>query len=62
MNAKEIEKIIIADGWKLKNVKGDHFHYVHPTKSGKVTIPMSKKRSDLHPKTVNSILKQAGLK
>lgn len=62
MNAKEIEKILIADGWKLKNVKGDHFHYVHPTKPGKVTIPMSKKRSDLHPNTVSSILKQAGLK
>ena len=62
MNAKELEKIILADGWKLKNVKGDHFHYIHPTKPGKVTIPMSKKKSDLHPKTANSILKQAGLK
>lgn len=62
VSPKEIEKMLLADGWRLKNVKGDHFHYVHPTKPGKVTIPMSKKRSDLHPKTANNILKQAGLK
>lgn len=62
MNTKEIEKIILADGWKLKSVKGDHFQYVHPTKPGKVTIPSSKKKRDLHPKTADSILRQAGLK
>lgn len=62
LSPKEIEKIILADGWKFKNAKGDHNHYIHPIKPGKVTIPMSKKKSDLHPKTINSILKQAGLK
>lgn len=62
LSPKEIEKIILTDGWKFKNAKGDHNHYIHPVKPGKVTIPMSKKKSDLHPKTINSILKQAGLK
>ncbi|MCD7916870.1 MAG: type II toxin-antitoxin system HicA family toxin [Clostridiales bacterium] len=62
MSPRDVEKIILADGWRLKNIKGDHYHYIHPTKPGKVTIPMSKKKSDLHPKTVASILKQAGLK
>lgn len=62
MTVKEVEKIILADGWVFKSMKGDHKHYIHPTKPGKVTIPMSKKKSDLHPKTVSSILKQAGLK
>lgn len=61
MSPKELEKIILADGWRYKNSKGDHNHYVHPTKPGKVTIPMSKKRSDLRLGTVNSILRQAGL-
>ncbi len=62
MKPREIERIILDDGWVYKNTKGDHKHFVHPTKPGKVTIPQSKKKSDLHPKTVKSILAQAGLK
>lgn len=50
MNTKEIEKIILADGQKLKSVKGDHFQYVHPTKPGKVTIPSSKRSVIFIPK------------
>ena len=61
LTPKELERIILADGWKFKNAKGDHFHYIQPTKPGKVTIPMSKNKSDLHPKTYKLILKQAGL-
>ncbi len=61
MNFKEIEKIIKADGWKLKASQGSHFQYVHPAKPGKVTIPNHGKR-DLSPGVVKSILKQAGLK
>lgn len=37
-----------------------HHHYKRPTKAGLVTIPHPKK--DLKIGTVNSILKQAGLK
>ena len=57
---KEMEKIIMEDGWVFKNQTGSHRHYVHPTKSGKVTIPFHCK--DLLKATENSILKQAGLK
>ena len=60
MRAEEIEKLILADGWKLKAQKGSHRHYIHPTKPGKVTIPFHK--GDLDKGTANSILKQAGLK
>lgn len=59
MRADEIEKIIMSDGWYLKNQKGSHRQYKHPTKSGKVTIPFH--RGDLDKRTVKSILKQAGL-
>lgn len=59
MRFKEVEKIILNDGWYLKNSKGSHNHYVHPTKKGKVTIPNHS--GDLDPRTVKSILKQAGL-
>lgn len=38
MRAREIEKIILNDGWTFKTERGSHRHYVHPTKEGKVTI------------------------
>jgi len=38
-----------TDGWILRSVEGSHHHFKHPNK-------------DLHIKTVNSILKQVGLK
>ncbi|HHW94569.1 MAG TPA: type II toxin-antitoxin system HicA family toxin [Mogibacterium sp.] len=60
MRAREIEKIIEKDGWKLKSTKGSHRHYKHPSKPGKVTIPFH--TGDLDKRTVKSILEQAGLK
>ncbi len=60
MTPKEIEKIISKDGWEHKNIAGSHKQFVHPIKPGKVTIPQHKE--DLDKRTVNSILKQAGLK
>ena len=36
---REMEKLILADGWIFKSQEGSHRHYVHPTKPGKVTIP-----------------------
>ena len=60
MRFREIEKMVLDDGWTLVNVSGSHYQYKHPTKPGKVTIPFHK--GDVHPKTASSILKQAGLK
>lgn len=57
---REMEKIILADGWRLKMQIGSHRQYVHPSKPGKVTIPFHSK--DLPKGTENSIRKQAGLK
>jgi len=59
---KEMEKIMIADGWQLDHINGSHHHYKHPTKKGMVTIPFHTKPKDLPKKTVASILRQAGLK
>ncbi|MCI9507022.1 MAG: type II toxin-antitoxin system HicA family toxin [Oscillospiraceae bacterium] len=58
--ARELEKIIQADGWRFKSQEGSHRHYVHPVKPGKVTIPFHS--GDIPRSTENSILKQAGLK
>lgn len=60
MTAKEVIRILKADGWTKKSQKGSHLQMVHPSKPGKVTIPIH--QNDLDPKTYNSILKQAGLK
>lgn len=60
LKPREMEKIILADGWVFKSQEGSHRHYVHPVKNGKVTIPFHCK--DLPKGTELSIVKQAGLK
>lgn len=60
MKPRELEKIILADGWVFKSQVGSHRHYIHPVKSGKVTIPFHGK--DIPKGTEISILKQAGLR
>ncbi len=60
MTSKDMERLILADGWVFKSQVGSHRHYVHPTKTGKVTIPFHSK--ELKRGTELSILKQAGLK
>ena len=60
MKPREMEKLILADGWIFKSQEGSHINYIHPTKPGKVTIPFHKGK-DLSRKTENSIKKQAGL-
>ena len=60
MTAQELEKIILKDGWKFESARGSHRQYKHGTKKGKVTIPWHK--GDIPKGTLNSVLKQAGLK
>lgn len=60
MRSEELIKMVEEDGWVLKRVTGSHHHFTHPTKKGLVTVPHPKK--DLPKGTVNSVLKQAGLK
>lgn len=60
MRFREIEKMILNDGWFLVDVQGSHHQYRHPVKPGRVTIP--RHRGDIPPRVLNSILKQAGLK
>lgn len=59
MRFRELEKILLSDGWVFKKAKGSHYSYIHPTKPGKVTIPNH--TGDLDPRTVQSIFKQAQL-
>lgn len=59
MRFKEIEKTLLADGWRQIAQKGSHRQYVHPVKKGKVTVPDH--RGDVNPNIVRSIWKQAGI-
>jgi predicted RNA binding protein YcfA (HicA-like mRNA interferase family) len=61
MKVKEVLKLIAADGWYLVGTKGSHRQYKHPNKQGRVTVP-GMLSDDLAPGTLNSIMKQAGLK
>jgi len=60
MNFKELERIIKADGWELKNVTGLHYQYTHPVKPGKVTIPCHK--GDIAKVVAKYVFEQAKLK
>jgi predicted RNA binding protein YcfA (HicA-like mRNA interferase family) len=61
LNVRDAIKLVENDGWFLVRTRGSHRQYKHPEKRGLVTIP-GKMKDDLAPATMNSILKQAGLK
>jgi predicted RNA binding protein YcfA (HicA-like mRNA interferase family) len=61
MKVREVIALVEADGWVLVNMRGDHRQYKHLSKPGRVTIS-GHRNDDVHPKTLNSILTQAGLR
>jgi predicted RNA binding protein YcfA (HicA-like mRNA interferase family) len=61
MKVSEILRLLSDDGWYLVATRGSHRQFKHATKLGRVTVP-GKPGDDLAPGTLNSILKQAGLK
>jgi predicted RNA binding protein YcfA (HicA-like mRNA interferase family) len=60
MRSREVIELLEADGWYEVAVKGSHRQFKHPAKPGRVTVPHPK--SEMAKGTLNSILKQAGLK
>lgn len=60
MNSREALKLLTKDGWYEVQTKGSHIQLKHPTKPGRVTVPAH--GGNLPAGTLNSILKQAGLK
>lgn len=61
MKVDEAIRMIEKDGWYHVATRGSHRQYKHPTKPGRVTIA-GKFSDTIAPGTLNSILKQAGLK
>lgn len=60
MRSRQVIGLLIEHGWYEVAVKGSHHQFKHPERPGRVTVPHPK--SDLPKGTVNSILKQAGIK
>lgn len=60
MDSANILRALIADGWIEVGQKGSHKQLKHPTKRGRVTIPMPVK--DMPIGTLRSIEKQSGLR
>lgn len=58
---RDVLHLLRKDGWVLFRSKGSHQQYAHPTKNGVVTVSYHSGNEDLHPKTLASILRQAGL-
>jgi len=61
MKVSDLLRLLHEDGWFLVATRGSHRQFKHPMKPGRVTVP-GKLTNDLAPGTLNSILKQAGLR
>ena len=61
MKVRDLLALLEGDGWYQARMKGSHRQYRHPTKSGTVTVS-GHLGIDVPPGTLNSVLKQAGMK
>jgi predicted RNA binding protein YcfA (HicA-like mRNA interferase family) len=60
MKVREVLRRLGHDGWGVVRTRGDHRQLKHPEKPGTVTVS-GHLGDDIHPKTLASILRQAGL-
>jgi predicted RNA binding protein YcfA (HicA-like mRNA interferase family) len=61
MKVAEVLRMLEEDGWYLVATRGSHREFKYSSKPGRVTVS-GKPSDDLAPGTLNSILKQSGLK
>lgn len=61
VKVSEVLRMLHQDGWFLVATRGSHRQFKHPSKAGRVTVA-GKPSDDLAAGTLNSILKQSGLK
>ncbi len=60
VKVREVLKLLKRDGWFVVSTVGSHRQLKHPAKVGRVTVA-GHAADDVHPKTLKSILTQAGL-
>ena len=61
MKVRDLIKLIENDGWRQMAQRGSHRQFKHQAKTGKVTVSGAPS-DDVQPKTLSSVLRQAGLK
>jgi predicted RNA binding protein YcfA (HicA-like mRNA interferase family) len=61
MKVRMVLRMLREEGWDEVARRGSHRQFKHQDRPGRVTVP-GKLSDDLAPGTLNSILKQAGLK
>ena len=61
VSVRQLLRLLEEDGWVEVRQRGSHRQFRHPSKSGTVTVA-GKESADVPPGTLNSVLKQAGLK
>lgn len=60
MRSLDIVKLLEADGWVLRSVRGSHHVFQHSSKAGHITVPHPKK--DLGIGLVHKLLKHADIR
>jgi predicted RNA binding protein YcfA (HicA-like mRNA interferase family) len=61
MKVRDVLRILTDAGWRVVLIEASHRQLKHPTKPGRVTVA-GHPSLDVPKGTLNSILKQAGLK
>jgi len=61
MKIRDLLRMLEDDGWFQVAQRGSHRQFKHPVKSGRVTLA-GHPADEMDKGTLNSILKQAGLK
>lgn len=59
MKSRKVIALLRSDGWEHVATVGSHWHFTHPTKPGKVTVPHP--AQTIPTGTLWSIWRQAGL-
>ncbi len=59
LTAREIVNALIRDGFHIDRVSGSHHQFLHPAK-GRVTVSFHHRRDTFPPKTLRSIIQDAG--
>ena len=61
MKVREIVRMLRKDGWEIVAQRGSHRQFKHPARPGRVTIA-GHPGDEMATGTLNSVLKQAGLR
>lgn len=60
MKVRDLLRLLARDGWSIDRTRGSHRQLHHVEKPGTVTVS-GHLNDDVHPRTLKSVLKQAGL-